>query len=144
MYIVGSKTNDIEEMILGDIKEKHSDAESYWRPYHEMNGVWFWWGDKKGPDGYQKLFKMMFDRFVNVHKLNNLLWVWNANGLRDLPFDQAYSYADYYPGPDYVDVLATDVYHFDYEQKDYNELLDLAKGKLLPWENVVSSPIRKS
>ena len=19
-----------------------------WRPYHEMNGVWFWWGDKKG------------------------------------------------------------------------------------------------
>ena len=19
-----------------------------WRPYHEMNGVWFWWGDKRG------------------------------------------------------------------------------------------------
>ena len=31
-----------------------------WRPYHEMNGVWFWWGDKKGPDGYQKLWKMMY------------------------------------------------------------------------------------
>jgi mannan endo-1,4-beta-mannosidase len=102
-----------------------------WRPYHEMNGVWFWWGNKKGPDGYQKLWKMMFDRFVNVHKLNNLLWVWNANAPRDLPFDQAYSYADFYPGPEYVDVLATDVYHFDYEQKDYNELLDLAKGKLI-------------
>jgi mannan endo-1,4-beta-mannosidase len=102
-----------------------------WRPYHEMNGVWFWWGDKKGPDGYQKLFKMMYDRFVNFHKLNNLLWVWDANGPRDLPFDQAYPYADFYPGPDYVDVLATDIYHFDYEQKDYNELVDLAKGKLI-------------
>jgi mannan endo-1,4-beta-mannosidase len=29
---------------------------------HEMNGVWFWWGDKKDSDGYQKLWKMMYDR----------------------------------------------------------------------------------
>jgi mannan endo-1,4-beta-mannosidase len=102
-----------------------------WRPYHEMNGVWFWWGDKKGPDGYQKLWKMMYDRFVNVHKLNNLLWVWDANGPRDIPFDQAYSYELYYPGPGYVDVLATDVYNSDYEDRDYHELLDLANGKLI-------------
>jgi mannan endo-1,4-beta-mannosidase len=102
-----------------------------WRPYHEMNGVWFWWGDKKGPEGYQKLWKMMFDRFTNVHKLNNLLWVWNANAPRDIPFDQAYSYKEYYPGADYVDVLATDVYNSDYEDRDYNELLDLANGKLI-------------
>ncbi|HEX2393782.1 MAG TPA: glycosyl hydrolase [Bacteroidales bacterium] len=102
-----------------------------WRPYHEMNGVWFWWGDKKGPDGYQKLWKMMFDRFTKVHKLNNLLWVWNANAPRDIPFDQAYSYKEYYPGPEYVDVLATDVYNHDYEDRDYNELLALANGKII-------------
>lgn len=102
-----------------------------WRPYHEMNGVWFWWGDKKGPDGFQKLWKMMFDRFTQVHKLNNLLWVWNANAPRDIPFDQAYTYKDYYPGPDYVDALATDVYNNDYEDRDYNELLALANGKII-------------
>jgi mannan endo-1,4-beta-mannosidase len=28
-----------------------------------------------------------------------------------------------------VDILGADVYHMDYEQKDYNELLNLAKGK---------------
>jgi mannan endo-1,4-beta-mannosidase len=100
-----------------------------WRPYHEMNGVWFWWGDKKGPNGYQKLYRMIYDRFVNHHKLTNLLWVWDANGPRDIPKDQAYSYALYYPGARYVDVLATDIYNFDYEQKDYDELLRLAKGK---------------
>lgn len=100
-----------------------------WRPYHEMNGVWFWWGDKRGPAGYQKLWKMMFDRFVNVHHLDNLLWVWDANGPRDIPKDQAYAYALYYPGSRYVDVLATDIYNFDYEQKDYEELLRLARGK---------------
>jgi mannan endo-1,4-beta-mannosidase len=96
-----------------------------------MNGVWFWWGAKKGPDGYQKLWKIMFERFTKVHKLNNLLWVWNANAPRDIPFDQAYSYSDFYPGPRYVDVLATDVYHHDYEDRDYNELLAVADGKLI-------------
>lgn len=102
-----------------------------WRPYHEMNGVWFWWGDRKGPEGYQKLYKMMFDRFVNFHQLNNLLWVWNANAPRDIPFDEAFPYREFYPGAGYVDVLATDVYNFDYETKDYNELLTLAEGKLI-------------
>jgi mannan endo-1,4-beta-mannosidase len=123
--------SQVDKIALSLKQLQEANVPVLWRPYHEMNGVWFWWGDKKGPEGYQKLWKMMFDRFVNVHKLNNLLWVWNANAPRDLPFDQAYSYADFYPGPDYVDVLATDVYHFDYEQKDYNELLDVAKGKLI-------------
>lgn len=100
-----------------------------WRPYHEMNGVWFWWGDKRGPDGFQKLWRMMFDRYVNYHDLTNLIWVWNANAPRDIPQDEAYDYTLYYPGPDYVDVLATDVYHFDYEQSEYEELLGLANGK---------------
>ncbi len=100
-----------------------------WRPYHEMNGVWFWWGNKKGEDGFVKLWKLFYDRLVNHHQLNNLIWVWNSNAPRDIPQDEAYDYAAFYPGHDYVDVLATDVYHFDYEQKDYEQLLNLADGK---------------
>ena len=111
-----------------------------WRPYHEMNGVWFWWGDKKGENGYAKLWKMMYDRFVNFHHLDNLIWVWNANAPRDIPKDEAYSYKDYYPGPEYVDVLATDVYNFDYEQKDYEELLSLANGKVIALGEVGELP----
>jgi len=102
-----------------------------WRPYHEMNGVWFWWGNRRGKDGIQKLWKMMYDRYVNHFHLNNLLWVWGANGPRDIPGDEAYAYQDFYPGNDYVDVLGADVYHMDYEQKDYNDLLSLGKGKLI-------------
>ena len=102
-----------------------------WRPYHEMNGVWFWWGNKKGTNGIAKLWKMMYDRYTNYFHLNNLIWIWGANGLRDIPLDEAYTYKDYYPGANYVDVLGADVYHFDYEQKDYNELKELAHGKLM-------------
>ncbi|MGS2763536.1 glycosyl hydrolase [Sinomicrobium sp. M5D2P9] len=100
-----------------------------WRPYHEMNGVWFWWGNKPGKDGYIKLWKMLYKRLTDHHKLNNLIWVWNANGPRDIPYDEAYDYKKFYPGADYVDILATDVYHYDYEQKDYENLLGLAAGK---------------
>lgn len=111
-----------------------------WRPYHEMNGVWFWWGDKKGEEGYIKLWRMLFDRFVNFHQLNNLLWVWNANSPRDIPKDEAFAYADYYPGHEYVDILASDVYNFDYEQDDYESLLTLAEGRVIALGEVGELP----
>jgi mannan endo-1,4-beta-mannosidase len=118
------------DVIAGYLKQlQAAGVPVLWRPYHEMNGVWFWWGNKKGENGIAKLWKMMYNRFTGYHHLNNLLWVWGANGLRDIPFDEAYSYKDYYPGPEYVDILGADIYHFDYEQKDYNELLALADGK---------------
>lgn len=100
-----------------------------WRPYHEMNGVWFWWGNKPGKNGYIKLWKMLYERLTDYHKLNNLIWVWNANAPRDIPQDEAFDYKDFYPGNKYVDILATDVYHYDYEQKDYDQLIKLADGK---------------
>jgi mannan endo-1,4-beta-mannosidase len=123
---------------LGQLRDAHVPV--LWRPYHEMNGVWFWWGNRKGEDGIAKLWKMMYDRYVNHFKLNNLLWVWGANGLRDLPKDEAFAYTDYYPGAAYVDVLGADVYRFDYEQSDYNSLLDLAHGKLMALTEVGQVP----
>ncbi|MDB5006324.1 MAG: mannan endo,4-beta-mannosidase [Mucilaginibacter sp.] len=118
------------DVIAGYLKQlKTAGVTVLWRPYHEMNGVWFWWGNRKGENGIAKLWKMMYDRYTNYHHLNNLVWVWGANGLRDIPFDEAYDYKDYYPGAAYVDVLGADVYHFDYEQDDYEALLKLANGK---------------
>jgi len=129
------------DKIAGYLKQlQDAHVPVLWRPYHEMNGVWFWWGNKKGENGIAKLWKMMYDRYTNYHHLNNLIWIWGANGIRDIPQDEAYSYKDYYPGADYVDVLGADVYHFDYEQKDYNELLQLAHGKLIALTEVGELP----
>jgi mannan endo-1,4-beta-mannosidase len=129
------------DKIAGYLKQlQDAHVPVLWRPYHEMNGVWFWWGNKKGENGITKLWKMMYDRYTNYHHLNNLIWIWGANGIRDIPLDEAYSYKDYYPGADYVDVLGADVYHFDYEQKDYNELLQLAHGKLIALTEVGELP----
>jgi mannan endo-1,4-beta-mannosidase len=102
-----------------------------WRPYHEMNGIWFWYGDRKGPDGFQKLWKIMYDRYVNHHGLNNLIWIWNANAPRDWENDEAYDYHLYYPGNEYVDVLAADIYKNDYKQSHHDQLMELGNGKLI-------------
>lgn len=97
-----------------------------WRPYHEMNGDWFWWGARPGDNGYRKLFRQLYDRLTNFHHLNNLLWVFNAN---EISGPNVGEYKDFYPGADVVDILATDVYYEKYFQKDYDDLLSLAAGK---------------
>lgn len=107
-----------------------------WRPYHEMNGEWFWWGKKPGPDGYRKLYRMLFDRFVHFHGLNNLLWVYNANEVRG----SVDPYETYYPGDDVVDILATDVYQGGFAEHDYKQLLALAKGKPIALGEVGQPP----
>jgi mannobiose 2-epimerase len=111
-----------------------------WRPYHEANGVWFWWGNRKGEYGAAKLYRMMYDRYVHHHNLNNLLWVWNTNAPRQLINDEAYAYEDFFPGLDYIDVLATDIYHRDYQQSHHDELAILGKGKLIALGEVGEVP----
>jgi mannan endo-1,4-beta-mannosidase len=111
-----------------------------WRPYHEPNGVWFWWGNRKGPEGSAKLYRMLYDRFVHYHKLNNLIWVWNANAPRLLPNDEAWAYEDFFPGLEYVDVLAADVYHNDYRQIHHDQLVALGKGKVVALGEVGEVP----
>ena len=37
-----------------------------WRPFHEMNGTWFWWGGRRGEYGTAAMYKMMFDRLVKL------------------------------------------------------------------------------
>ena len=96
-----------------------------WRPYHEMKGDWFWWGKKEGDDGYKKLYRMLFKRLVNFHGLTNLIWVYNANEVKE----NVDPYETYYPGDDVVDILATDVYSEGFNQENYDQLLALAGDK---------------
>jgi len=107
-----------------------------WRPYHEMNGDWFWWGKKTGDAGYKKLYRMLFERLVNFHKVNNLIWVYNANEVKA----GVDPYETYYPGDDVVDILATDVYTEGFNQENYDQLLALAGDKPIALGEVGTMP----
>jgi mannan endo-1,4-beta-mannosidase len=97
-----------------------------WRPYHEMNGNWFWWGGRwEGKYTTAALYRQIFDRLVNYHHLNNLVWIWSIDrpGVPGREFDK------YYPGNEYLDILAIDIYGNDFNQKYYDGLLALSNGK---------------
>jgi mannan endo-1,4-beta-mannosidase len=118
------------DKIAGYLKQlQEADIPVLWRPYHEMNGVWFWWCNQKGDQGFKRLWIMMYDYFTNTHKLNNLIWVWDANAPRQIPNDEAWAYDLFYPGNEYVDILAADVYRNDYKKSHYDQLIALGKGK---------------
>lgn len=107
-----------------------------WRPYHEMNGDWFWWGGRVGENSTIALYKQMFDRLVNFHQLNNLVWVWNV----DRPSTPIRKFSNFYPGNKYLDIASLDVYGSDFNQAYYDSLLVLAKGKPILFGEVGNPP----
>ncbi len=97
-----------------------------WRPFHEMNGAWFWWGHREGRrDGGQfvRLWRHMFRYFTETKKLNNLLWVYSASSSAH----RRTSVMFYYPGDEYVDIVGVDGYSNEIAINGYNELA--ATGK---------------
>ena len=110
-----------------------------WRPYHEMNGAWFWWGNKPGEAGFKRLWIMTYNYFTK-QGLNNLLWVWDANAPRVKENDDAFPYELFYPGNEYVDVLAADIYALDYKQSHHDQLIALGEGKPLAMGEVGQLP----
>jgi mannan endo-1,4-beta-mannosidase len=107
-----------------------------WRPYHEMNGNWFWWGGRPGKYSTQALYRQLFDRLVKHHKLNNLIWMWSV----DRPNKPEMKFSNFYPGNEYLDILALDVYGSDFNQAYYDSLLVLSKDKPLVLGEVGNPP----
>ena len=126
----GTKLNqhwcDQVDVIAGFLKQlRDAHIPVLWRPYHEMNGNWFWWGGRRGEHGTTVLYRQLFDRLANHHQLNNLVWIWSV----DRPSTPERQFADFFPGRNYFDIAALDVYHSDFSRSYYRDLLKLAGGK---------------
>ncbi len=104
------------------LKYKAEGIPVVWRPFHEGSGnaeisgknsdAWFWWG-KDGADAYKKLWIYMFDYFKDKG-LDNLIWVWTTQtGVGSDGSENWYCKDDsqWYPGDQYVDIVARDNYN---------------------------------
>jgi mannan endo-1,4-beta-mannosidase len=107
-----------------------------WRPCHEMNGDWFWWGGRQGEYSTVKLYKQLFDRLVTYHKLNNLIWIWSV----DRPNKPEMKFSNFYPGNKYFDIVSLDVYGNDFQNIYYDSLVVLSKGKPMVLGEVGTPP----
>ena len=86
-----------------------------WRPFHEFDGMWFWWG-KGGTQNFIALWQLMYERYTNYWGLNNLIWVlpYSGNGV---------GCKYWYPGDAYCDIVGADSYNGGAQPKLY-ELVD--------------------
>ncbi|WP_020522221.1 glycosyl hydrolase [Catelliglobosispora koreensis] len=95
-----------------------------WRPVHEMNDGWSWWGGRPGPNGSRRLYQIAYEHLTNTHGLTNLVWVWNV---KDVSMG---SIGEYWPGASYVDVASLDVWvKMEPSASDYQAMLNVAGGK---------------
>lgn len=96
-------------MFFKSIKHGGKQVPIIFRPYHEMNGAWFWWGDPHtSVADYVALWKYTVKKLRDEHKLHNLLYTYSPNKLN--PHDY---YMKFYPGDEYVDILGIDIYDFN-------------------------------
>lgn len=92
------------------------------RPWHEMNGTWFWWGSALlTPEEYQQLFRSTVEILTETYDVHNALFSYSPNCALSID-----DYLLYYPGDEYVDLLGVDVYDF-VEEESY---IDIARTSL--------------
>jgi mannan endo-1,4-beta-mannosidase len=124
---------DVVAGYLRQLRDAHIPV--LYRPYHEINGNWFWWTGRPGKDGSAALYRQLYDRFVNVHHLDNLVWVWNVNA----PNPDWPPVAEYYPGANYADVVSMDIYG-EFKQEYYDSMIAVAAGKPIALAEVGGLP----
>lgn len=71
-----------------------------WRPFHEFDGRWFWWG-KDGGESFIRLWRMMYKRYTEGLALHNLIWVLGYSGAVE---------DGWYVGDEYCDIIGSDSY----------------------------------
>ncbi|MGC9942127.1 MAG: glycosyl hydrolase [Verrucomicrobiota bacterium] len=112
-YAATERDLDVIAAQLAVLRDAHVPV--LWRPLHEANGRWFWWG-AGGPEPFKQLWHMMFENFTLKHHLNNLIWVFSPGAETDL--------AAWYPGDAYVDIVGQDHYPLDGNHAPVKDVFD--------------------
>lgn len=83
------------------------------RPFHEFDGEWFWWGAAYNePEEFKTLWQFTVKYLRDTLNVHNILYAFSP----DIKFNSKEDYLLRYPGDDYVDILGFD----DYEDFKYN------------------------
>ena len=77
------------------------------RPFHEFDGDWFWWGGTHcTPAQYKTLFQFTVAYLRDSLSVRNFLYAWSP----DKNFNSQAQYLERYPGDEYVDLVGSDNY----------------------------------
>lgn len=81
------------------------------RPFHEFDGEWFWWGKPFcTAEEYRECWKFTVRHMRDTLGVHNLLYAFSP----DIRFDTEEAFLERYPGDEFVDVIGFDDY-YDFE-----------------------------
>jgi len=103
-------------------KLKRAHVPVLWRPFHELNGTWFWWS-KGGPEQFKRLWSTMYDYYVHKKHLNNLIWVLCYTSHPD---------SAWYPGREEVDIAGADDYSYTGTHLQMYKKVEAIVGPAMP------------
>jgi len=87
--------------------ENNEQIPVIFRPFHEMNGGWFWWGEGNcTAEEYKELWRQTF-KLLQQNNVHNLLYAYAPNIMQSTE-----DFEKYYPGDEYVDILGVDIYNY--------------------------------
>ncbi|RZK09876.1 MAG: beta-mannosidase [Flavobacterium sp.] len=94
--------------VIGNLKDNNGKLiPVIFRPFHEFDGSWFWWGaDFCSPDEYKTAFRFTVDYLKNTKGIHNILYSFAP----DNSYTTSAAFLSRYPGDDYVDVIGMDNY----------------------------------
>lgn len=115
---------DLEQITTFLLHYQSQGIPIVWRPFHEAAGntnrggtAWFWWGSE-GAEAFKQLF-LLIQCYLMDHGVHNLIYVWTT----ELDDD------DWYPGDEYVDIVARDQYRISRNHGAYKEQYDIMSKK---------------
>lgn len=133
----GTSVNKIWMSMLDKVAKGLADLRDagvvvLFRPFHEMNGEWFWWSFGKGgqvsPAQFTMLWRHMFDYFTYTKGLNNLIWAYGPDREHIPLASWQKPVLYYYPGDAYVDIVGLSVYSDTFDDwGGYSDLVALGK-----------------
>ena len=98
------KIADVANNLIGSDGKK---IPFVFRPFHEFDGSWFWWGQSYcTPQQYKTLWQFTVDYLTDTLGVNNMLFSFAP----DNNFNTESEYLSRYPGDSYVDILGMDNY----------------------------------
>ncbi|KAI5848782.1 beta-1,4-mannanase [Morchella snyderi] len=110
---------DIDAIAVQIKRLSDANVPILFRPLHEPEGAWFWWG-AKGSAAFKTLWSLVYTRLVSYHGLHNMVWVCNTAD------------SNWYPGNSYCDIATVDIYtsagDHSAQSGQYNTLKSLTGG----------------
>lgn len=97
------------------------------RPWHEFDGNWFWWGKNHcSVEEFKKLYRFTVTYLRDSLEVHNFLYAFSP----DCGFTTEAEYLERYPGDKYVDVVGMDNY-WDFRPDGGDTSLVVLKARIL-------------